>query len=63
MGAVDESLGQVELACIAQVFRQGLKHFLEDTTLNPALESTVHRLIGRVAPWEVCPLRARAEHP
>jgi hypothetical protein len=48
MGAIDEGLGQIDLAAVTQVFRERLEDFPEHTSLDPLLHPPVTRLVGRV---------------
>ena len=63
MGAVDEGLGQIQLAAVAQIFSEPAKHTLDRLLLDPALKSAVACLVRRIAPRQVSPRRASAKHP
>ena len=63
MGAVDESLGQIQLSSTTQVLSQRPKDLFKRAVTDPALESPVARLVRRIATRKVLPRRARAEDP
>lgn len=63
MGAVDEALGQVELAVSGKVFGEALEDLLEDPAFDPPLITAVRRLIRRVPPWKIGPRRPGAKDP
>ena len=63
MGAVDESLGEVQLAAIVQVFRQAMKEALEHAVFNPLLEPSVARRWRRIATRKIGPRCAGPKHP
>jgi len=63
VGAVDECLGQVELAAFLQVLGERSQHFLERPLAHPALESPMACLIRRIATRQVLPRRASPEDP
>lgn len=63
MGAVDVSLGEVELPACSQVLGKAAEHGLEHALLHPLLEPAVARLRRRVATREIGPGGAGAQHP
>src|SRR5512146_1049375 len=63
MGAIDERLCQVELASIAQVFRESTKHSLERSVLVPRLKASMAGLVRRIPTRQVRPRRTSAEDP
>jgi hypothetical protein len=63
VGAVDEGLGQVELAAVTKIFRQPPEHLLEDLALHPRLEAAMAGRRRRIATREVRPRRAGAKYP
>ena len=48
MGAIDEGLGQIDLAALTQVFRERLENFPEHALHHPFLHSPVAGLVRRV---------------
>ncbi len=54
-GAVDEGLGDVELASLVQVIGKSMQHPLDRAVPAPALEATVTGLIGRVSLRQILP--------
>ena len=62
-GRVDEGFTQVDSAAVAEVFGQALQESIEAAGPLPELEPPMAGLIGRVAPWEIGPRRARAQDP
>lgn len=63
MGAVDEGLSQIQLAAVAQILSELAQYTLERLVFEPRLKSPMTCLVWRVAPRQVRPWRARAEHP
>ena len=63
MGAVDESLGQIQLSSTTQVLSQRPKDLLKGAVADPALKPTVACLIRRVATRQILPRRAGAQDP
>jgi hypothetical protein len=63
MGAIDVRLGQVELAAITQIFGEPTEDALKRLVFDPRLESTVTRLVRRIAARHVRPRCAGAKHP
>jgi hypothetical protein len=49
VGAVDERLGQVQLAASFQVFGERMQDTIERAVLDPALKSPMTGLIRRIA--------------
>jgi hypothetical protein len=48
VGAIDEGLGQIDLAAIAQILGERFDDFPEHARLDPLLHPTVNRLVRRV---------------
>ena len=63
MGAVDEALGQVELAVRGEMVGEALEDGLEHAALDPTLIATVSPLVRRIAPRKIRPRRTCAENP
>jgi hypothetical protein len=63
VGAVDESLGQVQLSSTTQVLSQRPKDLFQSAVPDPALEPTMAGLVGRVASWQIHPRRSSTEDP
>jgi hypothetical protein len=63
VGAVDERLGQVELAACDQIVGERLQHLLQNAGLNPTLEATEARRVRRVPSRHVGPRSAGPEDP
>jgi hypothetical protein len=53
--AIDEGLGQIDLASRTQIVRESLEHFPEHTLGYPLLHPAVNRLIWRVLARECDP--------
>jgi len=49
VGAVDEGLGEIELPALSKVLRETAQDLWEHAFLDPALKTTVTRLIRRVS--------------
>lgn len=62
-GRVDESLTEINLAAVAEVFGQALQQPIEPATALPLLKAAMTGLIGRVPRRQIAPGRARAQHP
>jgi hypothetical protein len=63
VGAVDEALAQVDLADVAQVFREPAKHLSHRAVFHPALVATERRRVRAVARGEIGPRCARTKNP
>ena len=48
MGAIDEGLGQIDLAAVSQIFPERLEDFPEHAVLDPLLHPAVAGLVRRV---------------
>jgi hypothetical protein len=62
-GGVDEALGQVEFAPVAQVLRQRVQDLREDAGTAPLLEAAMTGRRGGVAVRHILPRGTRAQHP
>lgn len=62
-GRIDEGLTEIDFAAVAEIFREPLQEPIEPATVLPLLKAAVTGLIGRIAPRQVMPRRAGAEHP
>jgi len=62
-GRVDEGLTEIDFAAIAKVFREPLEQPVEAARSLPLLKAAVTGLIRRIAPRQVVPRRAGAQHP
>jgi hypothetical protein len=60
---VDEGLAQIDLAAIAEIFGEALQQPIESAASLPLLKPAMARLIRRIAPRQVRPRRAGAQHP
>lgn len=63
MCAVDEGLGQIDLAAIAQILGERLEDLHEHSTLYPLLHSPMTRLVRRVFGGQRFPRRTRPQNP
>jgi len=63
MGAVDESLAEVELAALNQIISKSLQRLLKYAVADPTLEATKARRVRRIAIWRVGPRGAGAKNP
>jgi hypothetical protein len=63
VGAIDERLGEVELAAITQVGSEPPKKALEHAVLDPGLKPSVTRRRRRIPTGEIGPRRAGAQDP
>src|SRR5665811_222408 len=63
MGAIDEGLGQINLAAITQVLGERLEDSPEHTILDPLLHSAVARLVRRVLARQCFPRSSGPEDP
>jgi hypothetical protein len=63
VSAVDECLGQIDLAALVKVSREGHKDSVQNAFPLPLLKAVVARLIRRVAARQICPRRTRAQDP
>ena len=63
MGAVDESLGQIQLSSTTQVLSQRPKDLFKRAVTDPTLKPSVARLVRRIATRKILPRRACAEDP
>ena len=62
-GRVDEGLTEIDFAAVAEVFREALQQAVEAPGALPELKAAMTRLIGRIAPRQIVPGRAGAQHP
>ncbi len=62
-GAIDETLGQIQPAPIADVDDQCFQDALHHPRANPLLEATVTGLIRRVSSGQIAPRSSGAQHP
>jgi hypothetical protein len=63
MGAVDETLGQVELPPGAKVLSQVLQDPVEHAFALPLLKAAMDRLVRRIPTRQIRPRSAGAHHP
>ena len=63
MGAVNEGLGEVELAALNEVVGECLQDALQHFVFDPALESAKARRVRRIPAGHVRPRRAGAQDP
>jgi hypothetical protein len=63
VGAIDVRLAEVHLAALAHIFGEPDQRLMEHAALDPRLEPTMARLIGRVTPRHVGPRRASPQNP
>lgn len=63
MAAVDERLGEIDLASFVQVSRERSEDPIEHAFALPLLESLEARRVRRIPTWHVGPRRAGAQHP
>jgi hypothetical protein len=63
MGAVDEGLGQIDLAAITQVRSECLEDLPEHSVLDPLLHPAVTRLVRRVFAGERLPRSSGPKDP
>ena len=62
-GRVDEGLTEIDLAAVAEIFREPLQQPIEPATALPGLKAAVTGLIRGIAPRQVMPRRPGAEDP
>jgi hypothetical protein len=62
-GGIDEALGQVEFAAVAQVLRQCVQDLAEHATAHPLLEAAMTRRRRRISIGHILPRCAGAQHP
>lgn len=62
-GRVDEGLTEIDLAAVAEIFREPLQESIQAAAVLPLLKAAVTGLIGWIAPRQVMPRRARAQYP
>ena len=60
---VDEGLTEIDLAAIAEIFRESLQEPVEPPAALPELKAPMARLIRRIAARQIGPGRPRAQHP
>jgi hypothetical protein len=63
VGAVDESLGQIQLSSTTQVLSQRPKDLFERPVANPALKSPVACLVRRITSRQIHPGCPGAQYP
>jgi len=63
MGAVDEGLGEVELAATFEILGERMQHALEGAVADPVLKSPVTGLIRRISWRQILPGRTGAQNP
>jgi len=63
MGAVDECLGEVELAPLLKVASEREQNLIEHAFALPLLKTPMASLIRRIAPRQIRPRRARSQNP
>jgi hypothetical protein len=61
--AVDEAFGQIQFAPLLEVGGKRFEDVFEETLTHPALVAAMTGLVGWIALWQVCPLRAGAQDP
>jgi hypothetical protein len=62
-GGIDERFGQIDFSAVSEIRGEAFEEAIEPATPLPELESTVTRLIRRVARGQVGPGRAGAQDP
>jgi hypothetical protein len=62
-GRVDERFTEIDLPAIAEILREALEQSIEPPASLPLLKTAMARLIRRIAPRQVRPQRAGAQHP
>jgi len=62
-GGVDEALGQIEFAAVAQVRRQRVQDLRDHPAAHPVLEPAMARRGRRIPIGHILPGRAGAQHP
>jgi hypothetical protein len=62
-GRIDESLAEIDFPAITKILGEALQQPIESSAPLPLLKPAMARLIGRIAPWQIRPRRARAQHP
>jgi hypothetical protein len=60
VGAINEALGQIELAPVGKVVGETLKDLLEDAACHPRLVAAMDRLICGISLRKLCPGRSGA---
>src|SRR5665647_496600 len=63
MGAIDESLGQIDLAAVSQVLCERLENLPEHSIRNPLLHPAVARLVRRVLAGQRSPRSSGPKDP
>jgi hypothetical protein len=63
VGAIDESLSEIDLAATPEVFGDGTKDFVEHAFVDPLLKASMTGLIRRVTTRHVRPWGTRSQHP
>jgi hypothetical protein len=63
MGAIDEGLGQIDLAAIAKVLGERLEDLHEHSFVHPLLHAAVAGLVRRVFGGKRFPRRTRPQNP
>lgn len=63
MGAIDEGLGQIDLAALAQIFGERFKDPPEHALRDPFLHAAMAGLIGRIVARQCLPRCAGPEDP
>jgi hypothetical protein len=62
-GRVDEGLTEIDFSAIAEIFSEPLEQAVEATRSLPLLKAAMAGLIRRIAPRQIVPRRAGAQHP
>ena len=62
-GRVDEALTEIDFAAVAEVFREALQQAVEAPGSLPELKTAMTGLIRRIAPRQIVPGGAGAQHP
>lgn len=63
MGAINEGLGQINLAALAQVFCERLENLPEHALRDPLLHSAMTGLVRRILTWQRFPRSSGPEDP
>jgi hypothetical protein len=63
VGAVDECLGEIELAALFEIFGERAEDAFERAVAHPVLKSAMAGLIRRIPRGHVLPRRAGAKDP
>ena len=62
-GGIDERFGQIDLAAVAEIFREPLQETIESTGALPLLKAAMAGLVRGIAGGQIMPRGAGAQHP